>query len=115
MNFDPKIGDHIRHRKRGSDYEVLGFVHADQMLKDGSSAAMVMMLARDEPTLVAKPSDIDPGEVLTFVLPVSIQTSAKFHSNWFIKWVIYRSLKDGAMIFARPLQEFTTDRFEVLK
>ena len=92
--LDLKIGDTIRHLKRGSEYEVLGFEQRNSMdVRDGK--AIKMRLCHDS------------------AVPALMQNSTPLHAGVALM-VVYRALvsKPGEpWLFMRPVSEFTTDRF----
>ena len=101
------VGDIIRHNKRGSEYEVVGKIHE-----------LVLNLVDGQELLLSTTDGGDwslrernyPYEIR---LPVRYQTSLPRESAW-VDVVLYRALvskKGEPWLFARPLSEFTEDRF----
>lgn len=92
---DLKIGDIIRHLKRGSSYEVLGY---------GVENAIDLL---DDRTVKRHLSN-------GIILPVMQQVTSRLHAGG-VGVIYYRALvsKPGEpWLFMRPVSEFTPDRFE---
>lgn len=93
--IDLKIGDVIRHLKRGSSYEVLG--HGVENAIDLLDGRMVKR-------------HLTNG----IILPVMQQVTSHLHAGS-VGVIYYRALvsKPGEpWLFMRPVSEFTSDRFE---
>ena len=93
-----QVGSIIRHLKRGSIYEVMGYAHDNAMdIKDGRTV-----------TRFIKGYDV--------ALPVAQQRSGKLHPGLCLT-VYYRALVSSPgepWLFQRPINEFTPDRFELV-
>jgi len=107
------IGDKIRHLKRGSTYRVLAFAEGDlTQLSDNAPACLSLYegsgisFARVAP----EGQGLDLGGIsLLLRLPLTVQISGDDLSSS-ARMVIYQGLADG-LVWARPLAEFTPDRF----
>lgn len=124
-----EIGSRIRHIKRGTTYEVIAatsVVTHDHTLPrrdarvfeptDHAEAAFVVVNSMHDG--MAWHGIVRPGFVfdasddwVVLRLPLLLQMSGPNAGHG--DWLVYRQT-DGAMVFARPENEFTPDRFEVL-
>ena len=101
------IGDIIRHNKRGSEYEVIGEIH--ELVLELSDGQELFLSATD----VGGWGLMERNYSYEVRLPIIYQTSLPRESSW-ADIVIYRALepkKGEPWLFARPLHEFTEDRF----
>ena len=89
--FKPKMDMWIRHLKRDSRYEIVGFT-------------------KDIPPWCADGMEQVINHPKLGVERVLVQHSTSEEAK---VWVLYKQI-DGSMIFARPEHEFTADRFEVI-
>lgn len=116
------LGSKIKHIKRGSVYEVVGrtnnihdLPHGEVFLPADDSEAMFVVIEAHDGVLwqgiAPYGFTVDPSNGQERLrLPLLVQKSG---DTAFPDWIIYRQV-DGAMVFARPENEFTPDRFEVL-
>ena len=111
--IDLKIGDIIRHLKRGSSYEVLGIWDDTPWdWTDGADFYLNGFLAPDGES--AWHLNSVPSGEQGFALKVRLQVGDK-PVQPFVNIVLYRALESKRgepWLFARPLPEFTPDRFE---
>lgn len=107
------IGDKIRHLKRGSTYRVLAFAEGDPtQLSDNAPACLALYegsgIAFARVALEGQGLDLG-GISLLLRLPLTVQVSGDDLASS-ARMVIYQGLSDG-LVWARPLAEFTPDRF----
>lgn len=113
-----KVGQRIRHHKRGSEYDVIAEAWAYEPWKKVKDNAEFFVCHGDadqgdlellSKTEFKKIYVNDPDALLLLKLPVLVQVSER--DVICRRFMIYSG---SGMFFARPHREFTSDRFEVI-
>lgn len=109
--LDLKFGDYVRHLKRGSIYRVIGRVRCEGKLSDYDKGFFTCLsdghgeqyfLLHPEGYIHAKDAEIMYQQELTFQISQGPIEWAEFF--------IYADVDSGS-VWARPVDEFTEDRF----
>lgn len=116
-NFLPVIGDLLQHKKKGSEYEVMGLIKLNLYGKYDEQEVYICS-HHGQNNFYWEISQKPITKSSYFVFPVMLQFDIKNPSPYEeVPMVLYRSLSPKSRepwMFLRPVKEFTVDRFEIL-
>jgi hypothetical protein len=109
LNLNLKVGDKIRHFKRGSFYLIIGRATASHTLQDNAKARLIV----ERSGYFAVVDEHMSESSIAIDVPLLFQRSINpaIFGTGSTDAFIYREFSER-MIYARPVYEFTEDRFE---
>lgn len=109
--LDLKVTDRVVHLKRGSFYTIIGKAVFSAMYEDNDM--LTLTFSDGGVAMLAK--NVNWGERTNLAIPNIMFQRSSASAEVYVhqqKAFVYRSDSDQRMIFARPVHEFTNDRFE---